>query len=77
MNCSSFFLHCFLRKHFWLGLLVLTVKEDGLTLKSRKLNFLGVPIVAQWVRNLTSIYKDAGSIHGLTQWVKDLAVLWL
>ena len=31
----------------------------------QKENPFGVPIVAQWVTNLTSINKDAGSIPGL------------
>ena len=34
---------------------------------------LGVPIVAQCVKNPTSIHK--GLIPGLVQWVKDLALL--
>ena len=35
----------------------------------------GVPVVAQQVKNLTSIHKDVGSIPDPAQWIKDAAFL--
>ena len=34
----------------------------------------GVPLVADWVKNPTSIHEDAGLIPGLVQWVDDLVL---
>ena len=48
--------------------------------KKKKIKFYskqelsGVPIVAQWLTNLTRNHKSAGLIPDLAQWVKDLAL---
>ena len=36
---------------------------------------VGVPLVVQHVRNLTSISEDVDSIPGLAHWVKDPVLL--
>ena len=37
-------------------------------------NIISITIVAQWVKNPTSIHGEPGSIPGLAQWVKDPAL---
>ena len=43
-------------------------------LKKTKFLFLGVPVMAQWLTNPTSIHEDMGPIPGLAQWIKDLVL---
>ena len=37
-------------------------------------NVPGLPVVAQQVKNLTSMHEDVGLIPGLAHWVKALAL---
>ena len=51
----------------------ISVNESKIMVKI--MQTFGVPIVAQWLTNLTRNHEVADSIPGLTQWVKDLALL--
>ena len=50
-------------------------EETGQLSLRAKVGQNGIPFVAQWVENPTSIYQDAGSIPGPAQWLKDPALL--
>ena len=43
-------------------------------MKETEKQIVGVHIVAQQVKNPTSVHEDAGSIPGPAQWVKDLVL---
>ena len=41
---------------------------------SSRVSTIGVPVVAQRVKNLNSIHEDMAAIPGLAQWVRDPAL---
>ena len=45
-------------------------------LSKHKSDPFGMPTVAQRIKNPIRIHEDTGSIAGLSQWVKDLALSW-
>ena len=50
------------------------LKKPNNKYQDGKKKSLGVPIVAQWLTNPPRNHEVVGSIPGLAQWVRDLAL---
>ena len=49
-------------------------KSNRRPLKDFKQEVIGVPVMAQWLKNPTRNHEVAGSIPGFAQWIKDPAL---
>ena len=53
---------------------IITLNVNGLN-DPTKIHRLGVPVMAQWLTNLTRNHEVAGSVPALAQWVNNPALL--
>ena len=54
----------------WMLVRFVSAEDSHFTQKE----IFGVPVVAQWLMNLTRNHEVAGSVPALAQWVNDLAL---